>query len=156
MKYDALLVVSFGGPESSDEVIPFLENVLRDKNVPRERMLAVAEHYYHFGGRSPIKQRDLAASVVIAPIGFISAHMEVVYDLDTEAKQLCEDLQLPMVLVGTLGTHPRFVRMIRERIEERMSEEPVRIALGALAPSHDTCPTDCCPASQRPAQPGRA
>jgi len=342
MKYDALLVVSFGGPESSDEVVPFLENVLRGKNVPRERMLAVAEHYYHFGGRSPInqqnreliaalrieldqngmklpifwgnrnwhplladtllqmknegvrralafvtsayssysgcrqyreniaaaqaqvgpgtpevdklrvfynhpgfveptvervrtalnnlpeharararvvytahsipismaqssryvgqleevcrlvstelgrsgdrlvfqsrsgpptqpwlepdvldhlreiKQRDLAASVVLAPIGFISDHMEVVYDLDTEAKQLCEELHLPMVRAGTVGAHPRFVRMIRELIEERMSEEPVRIALGALGPSPDICPADCCPAPQRPAQLGRA
>jgi protoporphyrin/coproporphyrin ferrochelatase len=82
--------------------------------------------------------------------------MEVVYDLDTQAKQLCEELQLPMVLAGTVGTHPRFVTMIRELIEERMSEEPVRIALGALAPSHDICPTDCCPASQRPARLGRA
>jgi ferrochelatase len=342
MKYDALLVVSFGGPESSDEVVPFLENVLRGKNVPRERMLAVAEHYYHFGGRSPInqqnreliaalrteldqngmklpifwgnrnwhplladtllqmknegvrralafvtsayssysgcrqyreniaaaqaqvgpgtpevdklrvfynhpgfveptvervrtalnnlpeharararvvytahsiplsmaqssryvsqleevcrlvstelgrsgdrlvfqsrsgpptqpwlepdvldhlreiKQRDLAASVVLAPIGFVSDHMEVVYDLDTEAKQLCEELHLLMVRAGTVGAHPRFVRMIRELIEERMSEEPVRIALGALGPSPDICPADCCPAPQRPAQLGRA
>src|SRR3954464_8353010 len=52
--YDALLVLSFGGPEKPDDVIPFLENVLRGKPVPRERMLEVAEHYYHFGGRSPI------------------------------------------------------------------------------------------------------
>src|ERR1700686_4667524 len=55
--YDAVLVLSFGGPESPDDVIPFLENVLRGRNVPRERMLAVAEHYYHFGGRSPINQQ---------------------------------------------------------------------------------------------------
>jgi ferrochelatase len=59
--YDALLLLSFGGPEKKDDVIPFLENVLRGRNVPRERMLEVAEHYYHFGGRSPINQqcRDL-------------------------------------------------------------------------------------------------
>src|SRR6202051_4257430 len=61
MNYDAILVVSFGGQESKEEVIPFLENVLRGRNVPRERMLAVAEHYYHFEGKSPINQqaRDL-------------------------------------------------------------------------------------------------
>ena len=65
MNYDAILVVSFGGPESSDDVIPFLENVLRGKNVPRERMLAVAEHYYHVGGKSPINQqtRELIAAI---------------------------------------------------------------------------------------------
>lgn len=336
MQYDAFLMVSFGGPESNDEVLPFLENVLRGKNVPRERMLAVAEHYYHFGGKSPIngqnrqliaalqieldqhgmrlpiywgnrnwhplladtleqmkqdgvgralafvtsafssysgcrqyreniaqaqaqagsgapmvdklrvfynhpgfiaamadrvraaleelpedvrgcslviytahsiplsmaqscnygkqleeacrlvsetlgrtgdrlvfqsrsgpvsqpwlepdvldslrevKRSNLAAGVVLAPIGFISDHMEVLYDLDTEAKQLCGDLQLPMIRAGTVGTHPDFVRMIRELIVERMSATAERVALGALGASHDICPMDCCPAPQRP------
>ncbi len=58
MNYDALLVVSFGGPDKPDDVMPFLENVLRGKNVPRERMLEVAEHYYHFGGKSPINGQN--------------------------------------------------------------------------------------------------
>ncbi len=58
--YDALLLISFGGPERHDEVIPFLENVLRGKNVPRERMLEVAEHYYHFDGKSPINAQNRA------------------------------------------------------------------------------------------------
>ncbi|HEV2835305.1 MAG TPA: ferrochelatase, partial [Pyrinomonadaceae bacterium] len=57
-EYDALLVVSFGGPEGMDDVIPFLENVLRGRNVPRERMLAVAGHYEMFGGVSPINQQN--------------------------------------------------------------------------------------------------
>ena len=63
--YDALLVVSFGGPEGPAEVMPFLENVLRGKPVPRERMLEVAEHYYHFNGVSPINGqcRDLIAAL---------------------------------------------------------------------------------------------
>src|SRR3982751_2485708 len=56
--YDALLVVSFGGPEGMEDVIPFLENVLRGRNVPRERMLKVAEHYEMFGGVSPINERN--------------------------------------------------------------------------------------------------
>src|SRR4029450_7278441 len=60
--YDALLVVSFGGPEGPDDVLPFLENVLRGRNVPRERMLEVAEHYYQFGGRSPINDQNRALS----------------------------------------------------------------------------------------------
>src|SRR6202451_1754046 len=65
MNYDAILVVSFGGPEAPADVIPFLENVLRGKNVPRERLLAVADHYYHFEGKSPINQqtRDLIAAL---------------------------------------------------------------------------------------------
>src|SRR2546425_2099612 len=67
MNYDAILVVSFGGPESRDEVIPFLENVLRDRNVPPERLLTVAEHYYHFGGKSPIngQTRELISVVEV-------------------------------------------------------------------------------------------
>ena len=61
MSYDAVLLISFGGPEKREDVIPFLENVLRGRNVPYERLLEVAEHYYHFDGRSPINDqcRDL-------------------------------------------------------------------------------------------------
>lgn len=327
-KYDALLVVSFGGPEGPDEVMPFLENVLRGKPVPRERMLEVAEHYQHFGGVSPINQqnRELIAAVqadfeahglelpvywgnrnwhpllpetfkqmkadgvqravafftsafssysgcrqyreniraaqdevgedapqvdklrmffnhpgfiqpmaeltreamtkladpqaatvlftahsiphsmasncryemqlreacglvaeragianwelvyqsrsgpptqpwlepdvcdvlrerheagklesaVIIPIGFISDHMEVLFDLDTEARELCDDLGVPMVRVPTVGVHPRFVQMVRELVVERMEGHGDRPALGSLGPSHDVCPVDCC------------
>ena len=57
--YDAVLLVSFGGPDGPDDVMPFLENVLRGRNVPRERMLEVAEHYHHFGGKSPINAQNL-------------------------------------------------------------------------------------------------
>ena len=65
MQYDAILVVSFGGPESKDDVIPFLENVLRGKNIPPGRMLVVADHYYHFEGKSPINDqtRELIAAL---------------------------------------------------------------------------------------------
>jgi ferrochelatase len=56
--FDALLVVSFGGPEKREDVLPFLENVLRGRGVPHERMLEVAEHYYHFDGRSPINDQN--------------------------------------------------------------------------------------------------
>jgi ferrochelatase len=341
MHYDALLLVSFGGPESNREVIPFLENVLRGRNVPRERMLAVAEHYYHFGGKSPInaqnreliaalqgeldrrgpklpiywgnrnwhpllpdtveqmkrdgvrralafmtsafssysscrqyrenvaaaqervgmgapdidklrvffnhpgfieamaervkialaalpenvrgnamviytahsiplsmaqsskyvqqlqessrlvsealnrkedrlvyqsrsgpptqawlepdilevlreiEQQNSAAGVVIAPIGFVSDHMEVLYDLDTEAAQLCGELHLPMVRAGTVGTHPKFVGMIRDLIVERMNGGGQRVAIGTMGPSHDFCAEDCCPPPQRPTAPIR-
>jgi len=335
MTYDAILLVSFGGPEKNEDVLPFLENVLRGRNVPRERMLEVAEHYYHFGGKSPINEQNRALiaalkqelhahgidlpiywgnrnwhpllpdalanmkadgvkralafvtasyssysscrqyrenvaaaqgivgdgapevekirayfnhpgfveamvdrtsaaldqlptdsrehahivytahsiptmmangckyvqqlteasrlvserlgrsgdplvfqsrsgpptqpwlepdildhlrtihaqgakAVVIVPIGFVSDHMEVIYDLDTQARDLCEQLGLTMVRAGTAGTHPRFVQMIRELIEERMSGAPGRPALGVLGPSHDVCPLDCCPAPARP------
>src|SRR5215213_11991144 len=58
--YDALLFVSFGGPEGMEDVMPFLENVLRGKNVPPERMRAVARHYELFGGVSPINAQNRA------------------------------------------------------------------------------------------------
>jgi ferrochelatase len=82
--------------------------------------------------------------VVVVPIGFISDHMEVLYDLDTEVRALCEQLGINMIRAATAGTHPRFIRMIRELIEERMAEVPARLALGRLGPSHDICPADCC------------
>ena len=330
MNYDAILVTSFGGPEGPDDVMPFLENVLRGKNVPRERMLQVAEHYYQFGGKSPINNQNrqliaaleaelaqhgprlpiywgnrnwhpmlkdtlrqmkadgvrralafvtsayssypscrqyrediaraqeavgegapvvdkirafhnhpgfleavvnrvqqalvqipddrreaaqlvytahsiplamaescgyeeqlketarLAAEtlgqenwrlvyqsrsgpasqpwlepdildclreikeqdgsdVVIAPIGFVSDHMEILFDLDTQARQLCEELGLHMVRAGTAGTHPRFIRMIRELICERLDESRPKLALGKLGPRPDFCALDCCP-----------
>src|SRR5688500_6616849 len=65
LSYDAILLVSFGGPEGMSEVMPFLENVLRGRNVSRERMLHVARHYELFGGVSPINEqnRKLAASL---------------------------------------------------------------------------------------------
>jgi ferrochelatase len=340
MNYDAILVVSFGGPESPDDVIPFLENVLRGRSVPRERMLAVAEHYYHFGGRSPINQqtreliaaleaelaqhgpklpvywgnrnwhpllpetlrqmkkdgvrrtlgfvtsayssysgcrqyrediaraqqevgegapevdklrvffnhpgfieataervgdalaalpagakenvqvvyiahsvpvsmaatsdyvrqleevrrlvsqklgvrndalvyqsrsgapgqpwlepdildylrtvktRALASAVVLAPISFISDHMEVLYDLDVEARQLCGSLALPMTRAKTVGVHPKFIAAIRELILERVNPGSERRALGTLGARPDVCADDCCPAPQRTGRPG--
>jgi ferrochelatase len=82
-----------------------------------------------------------AAGVVVAPIGFISDHMEVLYDLDYEAAALARALGLGFVRAATAGTHPRFVAMIRELIEERI----------AGLPEADPCRQDCCPAPIRPA-----
>ena len=328
--YDSVLVVSFGGPEAPDEVLPFLENVLRGRNVPKQRMLEVAEHYQAFGGKSPINDQNRAliaaltaefntyglqlpiywgnrnwhpllaeaiekmrddgcrkslafftsayssysgcrqyrenileacASVgtespvihklrafynhpgfispmieqvraainevpesererlkvfytahsipssmaagcdyviqlqeacrlvsagvglaaydlvyqsrsgpptqpwlepdicdaisaahssekikyaVIVPIGFVSDHMEVLFDLDTEARQLCETLGIQCIRSGTVGTHPKFVSMIRKLILERTAGSE-REALGSLEPRADFCPENCCP-----------
>lgn len=65
MTYDALLWLSFGGPEGPDDVLPFLENVTRGRGVPRERLLEVAEHYRHFGGVSPINALNRAAIAAV-------------------------------------------------------------------------------------------
>jgi ferrochelatase len=88
--------------------------------------------------------------VVIAPIGFISDHMEVIYDLDTEARALSEKINLNMVRASTVGTHPTFIKMIRELILERMNPETPRRFLGTQGLSHDVCPADCCLMSARP------
>jgi ferrochelatase len=96
-----------------------------------------------------VKAGNLASAVVLAPIGFISDHMEVLYDLDVEARQLCDSLGLPMTRARTVGVHPKFVGMIRELIMERMNPELERRALGSLGPRVDVCVRDCCPAPWR-------
>ena len=85
-----------------------------------------------------------ASDVIVAPVGFISDHMEVLYDLDTEARKLAEDIGLNMIRAATVGTHPEFVSMIRELILERTDAGVPRRALGTLPPAHDACPADCC------------
>lgn len=92
-----------------------------------------------------LAERGEACDVVVAPIGFLYENMEIVYDLDVEAAELCADLGLNMVRSAVVGSHPQFVRMIRELIVERMADEPIRLALGDHGPSHDVCPPDCCP-----------
>ena len=334
LRYDALLLLSFGRPEGCDDVMPFLEGVLRGRDVPRERLREVAAHYEHFGGRSPINEqcrelltalraelaregpplpvywgnrnwhpflvdtlREMAAEgvtralafvtsafgsysgcrqylediararaefgagapvvdklrgfhnhpgfveplveriaealgrvpaprragarlvftahsipcamaagspyeaqlretaglvastlgraryslayqsrsgppaqpwlepdilaelatlaaegvqdVVVAPIGFVSDHMEVVYDLDLLARQRAADLGLTMVRAATVGSHPRFVRMIRELVVERTAAEPARAHLGTSGPAPDVCAVSCCPPPAR-------
>ena len=67
MNFEAIMLVSFGGPEGMDDVIPYLENVLRGKNVPHERMMEVAEHYRHFGGKSPINDQNKALLAALRP-----------------------------------------------------------------------------------------
>jgi protoporphyrin/coproporphyrin ferrochelatase len=95
------------------------------------------------GDRLAALARDGAGSVVVIPIGFVSDHMEVVYDLDTEAAGVAAELGLAFVRSATVGTDPRFVAMVRELALERMGEAPAR-ALGQLGPAHDVCPVGRC------------
>ncbi|MFO1491898.1 MAG: ferrochelatase [Kiritimatiellia bacterium] len=96
-----------------------------------------------------------ATDVVISPIGFVSDHMEVLFDLDVEAKELCADIGLNMVRAATPGNDPLFVSMLAELVGERLVDNPVRRSLGDRGPSHDVCPEGCCryerPAGGRPA-----
>lgn len=82
-------------------------------------------------------------AVVVVPIGFVSDHMEVVYDLDTEAAAKANELGLAFARSATVGTDPRFVAMIRELVLERIGEADKR-AMGDLGPAHDVCPPRCC------------
>ncbi|GEB50019.1 MULTISPECIES: ferrochelatase [Streptomyces] len=96
---------------------------------------------------------------VMVPVGFVSDHMEVLYDLDTEAKDKAAELGLPVTRSATVGADPRFAAAVRELVLERAEAErggrPARCALGALGPSHDVCPVGCCPArTPKPAAAG--
>ena len=95
-RYDALLIVSFGGPEKHEDVIPFLENVLRGRNVPRERLLEVAQHYYHFDGRSPINDQNRAL-----------------------IQELKERIALP-IYWGNRNWHPLLVDVMRQMRDDRV------------------------------------
>jgi len=77
--------------------------------------------------------RDGVRDVVVAPIGFVSEHLEVVYDLDTEAQRLAQELGLELFRVRTVSSHPRFVRMVRELVQESLTAPPRE------------CAADCCP-----------
>jgi ferrochelatase len=111
---------------------------------------------------------DGAPGAVLVPVGFVSDHLEVLYDLDVEAAQAGRRLGLPVARAATPGTHPQFVSMIAELVRERAGgtgreragdgtrgdgDRPApRAALGGLGPGPDTCPYGCC--RPRPAAPG--
>lgn len=103
--YDAVLVMSFGGPEGPADVVPFLENVTAGRNVPRERLLEVAHHYERFGGVSPINGQNRA---LIAAL---------------EAELKAHDLPLP-VYFGNRNWNPLLIDTLR-----RMQDDGVRHAL---------------------------
>ena len=88
------------------------------------------------------------SDLILLPIGFVSDHMEVLFDLDTEAKELCEKLGVNFVRAATMGVHSRAIQMIRELLEERIAtergEKPDRPAVGQYPANHDVCPVDCC------------
>lgn len=94
------------------------------------------------------------SGVVMVPIGFVSDHMEVVYDLDTEAMATAEGLGMAAARAGTPGTDPRFVALVRDLLLERAAAErgeaPVRVSLGSLGAGPDLCAVGCCPNPRGP------
>ncbi|WP_051866812.1 ferrochelatase [Corynebacterium atypicum] len=105
LPYDALLVLSFGGPEAPEEVIPFLQNVTRGRGIPVSRLEVVGEHYYHFGGKSPLNDLNL----------------EMIDNIKAELGR--RDYSLP-VYFGNRNWHPLF-----EDTAEQMARDGVRRAL---------------------------
>jgi protoporphyrin/coproporphyrin ferrochelatase len=105
--------------------------------------------------------RDLAAAgatgVVVAPVGFVSDHMEVKFDLDTEAAETAAELGLPMARAATAGTAQAFVQglvdLVLERAAAERGEHPDRPARGVLGASHDVCPVGCCANARAPGRP---
>ncbi|HEX3879341.1 MAG TPA: ferrochelatase [Bryobacteraceae bacterium] len=135
--YDALLVVSFGGPERNEDVLPFLENVLRGRNVPRERMLEVAEHYYQFSGKSPINdqvraliaalERELAAHGPKLPIYWGNRNWHPML-ADTVRKMQSDGVRRALAFVTSAFGSYSGCRQYREDIER------ARTAVGDGAP----------------------
>lgn len=90
-----------------------------------------------------------ATGVAVVPVGFVSDHLEVVYDLDVEARATAERLGVAFARAATPGTDPRFVRgladLLLERAAAERGERPARPAEGSLTAGHDVCPVGCCP-----------
>lgn len=95
-------------------------------------------------------------SAVVAPIGFLCDHMEVVYDLDTVARDRAAAAGIEMVRAATVGAAPAFVSMIRELVLERLEPSRPRRSLGTLGTRPDACPLGCCPPPRRPVAPADA
>jgi ferrochelatase len=94
---------------------------------------------------------DGVTDVVVVPVGFVSDHVEVLWDLDNEARETAGRLRLGFTRTPSPGTDPRFVAMVRELVVERLDPAATKRALSPLGPSHDSCPLGCCPAPRRPA-----
>ncbi len=135
---DALLVVGFGGPEQADEVMPFLRHVAAGRGVPEERLLAVAEHYQHFGDRSPINDRcrDLVAALQEAldlPIYWGNRNWKPW--LDDTVRQMSEDgVRHALAFVTSAFGSPPGCRRYRDSIAKSVE------TLGPAAPRIDKLP----------------
>ena len=123
--YDALLVLSFGGPEKPDDVVPFLENVTRGRGIPRERLVEVGQHYFGFGGKSPINDQNKALIASLAD-GFKDAGIDLPiywgnrnwepYLPDTVAQMAADGVQRALVLTTSAYSSYSSCRQYRENL----------------------------------------
>ena len=131
--YDALLVLSFGGPEKPEDVVPFLENVTRGRGIPRERLEQVGEHYFLFGGRSPINDQnraliaaieaDLAAHGIDLPVYFGNRNWDP-YLADTLATMKADGVTRAAVLTTSAYSSWSSCRQYRENLYDAVQEVP--------------------------------
>ncbi|MDN5896399.1 MAG: ferrochelatase, partial [Nocardioides sp.] len=125
--YDAVLLLSFGGPEKADDVVPFLENVTRGRGVPRERLVEVGEHYFGFGGRSPINDQnrallaaireDLAGNGIDLPVYWGNRNWDP-YLTDALQQMADEGIQRAAVFVTSAYSSYSGCRQYRENLAE--------------------------------------
>ncbi len=83
-------------------------------------------------------------NLVVVPIGFVADHMEVVFDLDRELAEICDEHDIQLVRARTAGTHPKFIEMLRELVQERLGLVDRRRSLSSGGPMPDVCAPDCC------------
>jgi protoporphyrin/coproporphyrin ferrochelatase len=128
--YDALLLVSFGGPEKAEDVLPFLENVTRGRGIPRERLEEVGEHYYLFGGRSPINdqnrrfiaavEEDLRSSGIAIGVYWGNRNWDP-YLSDTLAQMQADGVRRAACLVTSAYSSYSGCRQYRENLAEAVA-----------------------------------
>ncbi len=133
LPYDALLVLSFGGPEKPEDVVPFLENVTRGRGIPRERLEQVGKHYFLFGGRSPINdqnraliaelERDFADQGIDLPIYFGNRNWEP-YLADTLAQMKADGVSRAAVFATSAYSCWSSCRQYRENLYDAVEATP--------------------------------
>jgi protoporphyrin/coproporphyrin ferrochelatase len=131
--YDALLLVSFGGPEKPEDVLPFLENVTRGRGIPRERLVEVGEHYYAFGGRSPINdqnrafiaaiEEDLRSSAIDLPVYWGNRNWDP-YLTDALGRMREDGVRRAACLVTSAYSSYSGCRQYRENLAAAVAEVP--------------------------------
>ncbi len=144
--YDALLVLSFGGPEKPEDVVPFLENVTRGRGIPRERLEQVGEHYFLFGGKSPINdqnraliaalEKDLAEQGIDLPVYFGNRNWDP-YLADTLAQMTADGVQRAAVFATSAYSSWSSCRQYRENLYDAVEQVPGAPRLDKLRQYHN-------------------
>lgn len=144
--YDALLVLSFGGPEKPEDVVPFLENVTRGRGIPRERLEQVGEHYFLFGGKSPINdqnraliaalEKDFAEQGIDLPVYFGNRNWDP-YLADTLAQMTADGVQRAAVFATSAYSSWSSCRQYRENLYDAVETVPGAPRLDKLRQYHN-------------------